>query len=643
MIGTPVTGGNTIDDGIDDEIRSCLNLDSPQSFFLYAGAGSGKTRSLVNAVDGLRATARDRLVLTGKRIAVITYTNAACDEIKRRLEFDPLVEVSTIHSFAWTLIGGYNNDIRAWLRVNLDKEIVELQAAAAKGRAGTQAAIDRDRSIASKQRRLVRIETIKKFIYSPSGDNRSRDSLNHSEVIRITADFLTSKPILQGVLVGKFPVLFIDESQDTNKELMDAFLTVQKDQRTKFCLGLFGDVMQRIYADGKVHLENAIPADWVIPKKQMNHRCPQRVLRLINRVRLDADGREQLGRSDKPDGTVRLFIVPITSKSPADIESTVAVRMTEVSGDPAWCEGKESHKTLILEHHMAARRMGFSAMYEALNKASRLRTGLLDGSLAGLRLFARDVLPVVAAMRANDPFAVAKSLRMESPLLSPGTLSAAGEDQRIQLKKAKEIVDGLMLLWSEGQAPTFHSVLNYVASSLIFVVPESLAVFIERDSDAVTAAVLKDKAEPIDEDAEEEKAEGDEELEAWRAFLQTPFDQIEPYAAYVSGTSPFGTHQGVKGLEFPRVMVIVSDEEARGFLFSYNKLFGAKEKSKTDLENESNGNETSIDRTRRLFYVICSRAMDSLAIVAYTVNPSAVQAQVIERQWFSTEEVEILT
>jgi DNA helicase II / ATP-dependent DNA helicase PcrA len=169
MIGTPVTGGNTIDDGIDDEIRSCLNLDSPQSFFLYAGAGSGKTRSLVNAVDGLRATARDRLVLTGKRIAVITYTNAACDEIKRRLEFDPLVEVSTIHSFAWTLIGGYNNDIRAWLRVNLDKEIVELQAAAAKGRAGTQAAIDRDRSIASKQRRLVRIETIKKFIYSPSG------------------------------------------------------------------------------------------------------------------------------------------------------------------------------------------------------------------------------------------------------------------------------------------------------------------------------------------------------------------------------------------------------------------------------------------------------------------------------------------
>jgi DNA helicase II / ATP-dependent DNA helicase PcrA len=199
-----------------------------------------------------------------------------------------------------------------------------------------------------------------------------------------------------------------------------------------------------------------------------------------------------------------------------------------------------------------------------------------------------------------------------------------------------------MLLWSEDRSPTFHEVLNYVASSQLFVVPDSLAVFIEQNSDAVTAAAVKKNAEPINEDAEEEKAEGDEELEAWRAFLQTPFDQIEPYAAYVSGTSPFGTHQGVKGLEFPRVMVIVSDEEARGFLFSYDKLFGAKGKSKTDLENERGGNETSIDRTRRLFYVICSRAMESLAIIAYSENPSAVQTRVIERQWFSAEEVEML-
>ncbi|WP_229008785.1 hypothetical protein [Methylophilus sp. Leaf408] len=151
---------------------------------------------------------------------MITYTNAACDEIKKRLEFDPLVEVSTIHSFAWSLIGGFNSDIKSWLRINLANEINELQEAALKGRPGTKTAIERERSIASKQRRLVRIETTHKFIYSPTSDNRGRDSLNHAEVIAITANFLCNKPILQSILINRFPVLFIDESQDTNKSLI---------------------------------------------------------------------------------------------------------------------------------------------------------------------------------------------------------------------------------------------------------------------------------------------------------------------------------------------------------------------------------------------------------------------------------------
>ena len=40
-------------------------------------------------------------------------------------------------------------------------------------------------------------------------------------------------------------------------------------------------------------------------------------------------------------------------------------------------------------------------------------------------------------------------------------------------------------------------------------------------------------------------------------------------------------------------MVIISGEEARRFLFSYEKLFGAKEKSATDLKNESEGTENN--------------------------------------------------
>ena len=42
---------NNIDDEVEREIERCLDLESPRSFFLFAGAGSGKTRSLVNALN----------------------------------------------------------------------------------------------------------------------------------------------------------------------------------------------------------------------------------------------------------------------------------------------------------------------------------------------------------------------------------------------------------------------------------------------------------------------------------------------------------------------------------------------------------------------------------------------------------------
>ena len=118
-----------------------------------------------------------------------------------------------------------------------------------------------------------------------------------------------------------------------------------------------------------------------------------------------------------------------------------------------------------------------------------------------------------------------------------------------------------------------------------------------------------------------------------------PFSEIIAYASYVDGTAPFGTHQGVKGLEFDRVMVIMDDSEARGFLFRYEKLLGGKAPSATDQKNVTEGKETSIDRTRRLFYVTCSRAKKSLALVAYSADPDAVKSQVLQNGWLGQDEV----
>lgn len=74
-------------------------------------------------------------------------------------------------------------------------------------------------------------------------------------------------------------------------------------------------------------------------------------------------------------------------------------------------------------------------------------------------------------------------------------------------------------------------------------------------------------------------------------------------------------------------MVIMDDHEARGFLFKYDKLFGGG----------SEDNQTAM--TRRLFYVTCSRAERSLALVAYAENPKQVRSQLIANGWFKSEEI----
>ncbi|CAB3764346.1 UvrD-helicase domain-containing protein [Paraburkholderia solisilvae] len=188
---------------VDDEIAACLNLDTPKSFFLFAGAGSGKTRSLVTALRHVQTTMTETLRIKGQRVAVITFTNAASDEIKRRLLFDPLIDVRTIHSFAWSLIEGLNHDIREWLRVDLANDIESLKAEEAKGRKGTKASATRLSKIESKTRRLQNLPHIRTFTYSPTGDNRGRDALNHNEVLMLTAHFLSGKPAMQSILAGR--------------------------------------------------------------------------------------------------------------------------------------------------------------------------------------------------------------------------------------------------------------------------------------------------------------------------------------------------------------------------------------------------------------------------------------------------------
>lgn len=413
------------------------------------------------------------------------------------------------------------------------------------------------------------------------------------------------------------PILLIDESQDTKKELIDALLIVCEKYGEKFIVGMFGDTMQKIYNDGKDNLAKCIPDNWVKPVKIMNHRSAKRIVTLANSIRSSVDDQKQQARSDAEEGTVRLFI---TSKSNNKeyVEKRVAEMMVQDTGDIGWND-EEDYKSLILEHHMAASRFGFSELYMPLSNSKKFDTSLREGSIPELSILSKLVFPLLVAYQSGNDFEVAKIIRKNSPLLNKEVFITGLNNQVELLRKAEEAVELLMKLWNDGKVPTCLEVLKSIRDTGLFKVGNRV--------DEVLADYSQDE---------------NEKITALRTALSAPFYELERYALYVSDNTRFATHQGVKGLEFPRVMVILDDAQARGFLFSYEKLFGVKAQSDTDEKNAHDGKDTSITRTARLFYVACTRAKKSLAIVAYTENEEMVRDTALANGWFLENEIYIV-
>lgn len=596
---------NSVDDHVDEEIKECLR--AKKNFFMFAGAGSGKTKSLVNALNFIADEFGKSFYLKQKQVAVITYTNAACDEIMRRVGYNPLFAVSTIHSFLWELIKPYQKDIKVWIKSKLEADIIELQQKQIKARSK-----DYSGEIAKKQTRLESLKFIAKFSYNPNGENVGRDSLDHADVIKMGASFIQDRPTMQKVMMSKFPILFIDESQDTKKELVDALWVIESGSASNFTIGMFGDTMQRIYMDGKENLATIVPDTWECPAKVMNHRSTKRVIQLANAIRDTIDKQTQQPRTDKGDGFVRLFVIPNTADKTA-IEAAIFTKMSEITSDYKWLDIDE-RKTLVLEHSMAAKRLGFGTLDEQLKVFDQ---SFRDGTLIELAFLMKVVYPFVNAKQNHDSFAAMKLLRKHSPLMEKQTLISASNQPEL-LKTISKQTDSLVALWANDSIPNCIDIYRKLSGLELFELPKRIDEVLSTETEV------------------------SEKIIALRKGLDVPFTELSKYWDYINDQTQFSTHQGIKGLEYDRVAVVMDDENAGGFLFSYEKLFGAKPISDTDKKNKAENKDNAITRTMRLFYVACTRAKESLALIAYTSDVNAVAKTAKENHWFNEDEIIIL-
>lgn len=620
------------DDKIDKAVEECLNLGSGKAFLTFAGAGSGKTYSLKKALDYLKQEYSNDFLRHGKQVAVVTYTNNAADEIIDRIKQNPIFAVSTIHSFCWTSIAGFNEDIRRWYLEKIPKDIEDLEDKERKGRAG-KASDARKRDIIRLKKKMEWLSQPQSFVYDPNDVNSSQNALSHADVLKIFSSLLLKKPMMAQIIVNKYPFVFIDESQDTNKDVVNAFFELQKVQSDKVVIGLFGDTMQRIFGGGEPELGKTKPNKWLSFDKEMNHRSARRIVGLGNQIRDEVDKRKQYARDGAIDGCIRYFLLPQGIKNKESIELKIREKMAQITEDIGWIDSKSNETAiLLLEHKMVGPLLGIKSLWETLSKSGRIKDGIAEGKITELNFFSNIVFPLVDASLNDRKAEVMCILKAnKSPLLEEYVLKQNKEDPLLEARTAEHKLKRLFL----KEHVSFGDVLELIAENNLLIIPQKLMSFVTGSVDKKTESEFDSevtKVEDVPEKVDDSKKDNSE-IDAWSEALETDFFQIKNYKNYIDENSPYRTHQGVKGNEFERVMVVMDDDEAGGFSFSFEQYFGVKNLSKGSQKKYDAGEETSLDRTRRLFYVTSTRAKSSLAHVIYTSDVTKVRECLLEKHF----------
>lgn len=642
--------GNDRDSHVVEDICGYVTADIPQSFFLFAGAGSGKTRTLVEVLRRVTGVVKhdagaryaERLRSRGQSVRVITYTKNAASVITGRLGENYLTTVSTIHAFCWELIKGYDGDIKeALLALNASK----LEKAKRKAKEKARGETDKDfEKYAEIKAAADSLRLIDSFRYHPDKNTYGAGALAHDEVLNVAAWLICERPTLQRILVDRHPLILIDESQDTMQSVLEALFALCKTRSGYVTLGLLGDHRQQIYMHGHDDLPSHVPDDWARPALQMNHRSQRRIVDLINTVwNADVEGRTQLragvpqhSRTEKNGGTVRIFVGDTNSGIAEKVraEAKCAATMANETGDIAWRGATRTYKTLALEHKLAATRGNFFAAYSAMD--------LLDKDAAapksdGERTGPAKVRPLLGPLcelaecfqpdQSLNEFAAMDVLRRHGVFAK---LSVNDDERRVELANIQSAVTAAgVAMFKTGS--TVREVLQPILTCALF------------EADPRLTQAFQDMSPPPDAPKPRVKEAKEDRLKrGWHALFNTPWHEIARYRAYLGGETELATHQVVKGSEFTHVMVVMDDGAAGGEWFSYDKLFGAVELSQADLNNIEGGRQTIIDKTLRLLYVTCSRAEESLALVLWSANPKLALDAIHRSGWFALGEVTAL-
>lgn len=615
------------DTDADHEIHACIAAVPPQPFVVRAGAGSGKTTSLIKALDWVMSEHGTSMRAKKQKVACITYTDLAANEILADVNDDPLVHVSTIHSFYWSIAKTFQADIKVWLQNDIRRRISELEAEFENyGSRVRQTTRDRNKADQERYARsLEAVAKVKTFNYGV-GSDYAKGILGHEDILQLADFLLQNRPLFRRVVALSYPFVFIDESQDTFPGVVKSFKEVEAQMRGRFCLGFFGDPMQSIFmrGAGDIPLED----HWRAITKPENFRCAKQILDVANAVRAQGDGMKQVrGLHERVDGdlkpvegSARMFVLPNTLNR---TEALARVRAwnAATNNDEGWTTPDNAVKILVIVHRMAANRLGFGGIYSALNDrtSEAMKQGMQDGTGWPVRPFLSFALPLVAAVKSGNEFAAMNLLREFSPRLAPDAL--VGRRAADVLRELHAAVLRLVAMLDEA-GTTVGDIALHLRDAGLFGFDERY----ERVLGFVGG--IGDVAQEA-ETAGAAPTEGRSTDGAMLKFFGCAAQELQPYERYVSEGSPYATQHGVKGAQFDRVIVVMDEEESDYRTYNYERVFASADARAADRAQAQGGDENTWSRTLRLLYVCCTRARRGLVLTFFVADPAATLENVV--------------
>ncbi len=621
------------------EIFKCI--DGRQNFLLSGGAGSGKTHSLVQVIK--------QVILENptSQIACMTYTNSAVREIDERIGHKNL-KVSTIHEFLWNSIKHFQKEIKLALVTLANDSDVKGISIDKTGLVSEDFFNDLENGIQYKE-----------YLKLAEG------IISHDEVL-ILANYMFEKyPKISDIVKDRFDFIFIDEYQDTSKEVVDILLVHLQKSKKNNIIGFFGDAMQAIYDEGIGDLDLFIgtgSGKVQEVKKDKNRRNPEMVIKLANKLRTDgitqiASVNDSAAPNITKEGEIKMGTIKFLYSEDPDLDKV----RTYLSENFKWdfSNNKET-KELNLTQNLIAEKAGFKTLMEIYDKDRILELkskvvkeireksiiineGVTFGEVVdqvGLPIKKGTALdkfitdnPDLYMEARNYPYAIFKKTYANKDQL----VDDKKQDEKDLNKKSSKRdnlikhlfkIQSNISLYNNKQYNQFLRVTDFKIVSTIDKVNLQKAI------QELTDVGEKTIEEVIDLANERGICLADDRLNRFKdvnkylynRVKSVKFREFQNLFNYLEGKTPFSTQHKTKGAEFDNVFVILDNGKWNDYNFQTLFL--------------GDGTLTVLKRTQKIFYMCCTRSKENLAVFYHSPIPEVVLKA---KEWFGEDNVVLLS